>query len=100
MRCSFIRQSLRIAIVIGWKMCATGVFSRQLWWGHQIPVFYSGNGISDMVVGKSAELVIAEARERSGNPNLAISDLKQDEDVLDTWFLSSWFWPISVFDGD
>jgi valyl-tRNA synthetase len=72
--------------------------SRQLWWGHQIPVFFYGNGINDFVVGESADLVLAEARERSGNPNLTVKDLKQDEDVLDTWF-SSWLWPISVFNG-
>jgi valyl-tRNA synthetase len=72
--------------------------SRQLWWGHQIPVFYFGLGINDYVVGRSAEEVLEEARKRSGNPNLRVSDLKQDEDVLDTWF-SSWLWPISVFDG-
>ncbi len=72
--------------------------SRQLWWGHQIPVYYFGNGINDYVVGKSAEEVLAEARKKSGNSSLQVADLKQDEDVLDTWF-SSWLWPISVFDG-
>ncbi len=72
--------------------------SRQLWWGHQIPVFFYGSGINDFVVGESADLVLAEAKERSGNPNLTVKDLKQDDDVLDTWF-SSWLWPISVFNG-
>lgn len=72
--------------------------SRQLWWGHQIPVYYFGNGINDYVVGNSAEEVLEKARKQSGNSNLEVNDLKQDEDVLDTWF-SSWLWPISVFDG-
>ena len=72
--------------------------SRQLWWGHQIPVFFYGNGINDFVVGENAASVIDEARVKSANKNLSISDLRQDEDVLDTWF-SSWLWPISVFNG-
>ncbi len=72
--------------------------SRQLWWGHQIPVFFYGNGINDFVVGENAASVIDEARQKSGNKGLSISDLRQDEDVLDTWF-SSWLWPISVFNG-
>jgi valyl-tRNA synthetase len=72
--------------------------SRQLWWGHQIPVFYYGNGVNDFVVGESAEAVIEEARRKSENPSLKLDDLRQDEDVLDTWF-SSWLWPISVFNG-
>jgi valyl-tRNA synthetase len=72
--------------------------SRQLWWGHQIPVFFYGNGVNDFVVGKTAADVIEEARKQSGNPNLRVEDLRQDEDVLDTWF-SSWLWPISVFNG-
>jgi len=72
--------------------------SRQLWWGHQIPVYYYGKGSGDYVVGKSPEHVLDEARKRSGNPTLQANDLRQDEDVLDTWF-SSWLWPISVFDG-
>ncbi len=72
--------------------------SRQLWWGHQIPVFYYGSGANDFVVAKTAELALPEAQKKSGNETLSIKDLKQDEDVLDTWF-SSWLWPISVFDG-
>ncbi len=72
--------------------------SRQLWWGHQIPVFFYGNGLNDFVVGENAESVLEEAKKRSGNDKLSINDLKQDEDVLDTWF-SSWLWPISVFNG-
>ena len=69
--------------------------SRQLWWGQQIPVYYLPDG--EMVVAKSVEEALQIAREKY-NPQLKIEDLKQDEDVLDTWF-SSWLWPISVFDG-
>jgi valyl-tRNA synthetase len=70
--------------------------SRQLWWGHRIPVYYLVDG--GFVVAESDEKALALAREKSGNPNLNMADLYQDEDVLDTWF-SSWLWPISVFDG-
>ncbi len=69
--------------------------SRQLWWGQRIPVYYLPDG--EMVVAKTAEEALALAREKY-NPDLKAEDLKQDEDVLDTWF-SSWLWPISVFDG-
>ena len=71
--------------------------SRQLWWGHQIPAFYFGNGPKDFVIAKTAEEALPLAIEKSGK-ELALTDLRQDEDVLDTWF-SSWLWPISVFDG-
>ena len=68
--------------------------SRQLWWGQQIPAyFYDGN---NYVVAESVEEALAEAQKI--NPSITVSDLRQDEDVLDTWF-SSWLWPISVFDG-
>ncbi len=70
--------------------------SRQLWWGHRIPVYYI-NG-SEYVVAKTTEEALEKAKEKTGNSNLQLSDLQQDEDVLDTWF-SSWLWPISVFDG-
>lgn len=72
--------------------------SRQLWWGHQIPVFYYGSGVNDFVVANSIEEALDLAKEASGNKGLNLDDLKQDEDVLDTWF-SSWLWPISVFNG-
>ena len=72
--------------------------SRQLWWGHRIPAFYYGEGPSDFAIANTAEKALAIAREKTGNANLQIGDLRQDEDVLDTWF-SSWLWPISVFDG-
>ncbi|WP_321997934.1 valine--tRNA ligase [Draconibacterium orientale] len=70
--------------------------SRQLWWGHQIPVYYLPDGT--YVCAESAEEALELAKEKSGNAELTAADLKQDEDALDTWF-SSWLWPISVFDG-
>jgi len=70
--------------------------SRQLWWGHRIPAWYLPEG--GYVVAETEEQALALAKEKSGNQNLTIADLRQDEDVLDTWF-SSWLWPISVFDG-
>ena len=72
--------------------------SRQLWWGQQIPAYYYGNEEDDFVVAENIETAFELAREKSQNSNLQISDLKQDEDALDTWF-SSWLWPMSVFDG-
>ena len=72
--------------------------SRQLWWGQRIPAYYYGPGKEDFVVAETAAAARDLARERSGNDRLAIEDLRQDEDVLDTWF-SSWLWPISVFGG-
>jgi valyl-tRNA synthetase len=72
--------------------------SRQLWWGQRIPAYYYGDGENDFVVAESREDALVKAREKSGNIGLAAEDLKQDEDVLDTWF-SSWLWPISVFGG-
>ncbi|MDR1594673.1 MAG: valine--tRNA ligase [Prevotellaceae bacterium] len=70
--------------------------SRQLWWGHRIPAYYLPSG--GYVVAETAEKALIKARELSGNSELQIADLRQDEDCLDTWF-SSWLWPISVFDG-
>ncbi|WKV11894.1 valine--tRNA ligase [Marivirga harenae] len=70
--------------------------SRQLWWGQRIPAYFMPNG--DFVVAQNNEEALALAKEKSGDNNLKAEDLKQDEDVLDTWF-SSWLWPISVFDG-
>jgi valyl-tRNA synthetase len=69
--------------------------SRQLWWGHRIPAWY----LDDQVfVAESAEEALNQAKIKTGNANLALKDLHQDEDVLDTWF-SSWLWPITVFNG-
>ncbi|MGI4737336.1 MAG: valine--tRNA ligase [Janthinobacterium lividum] len=70
--------------------------SRQLWWGQRIPAYYLPDG--SFVVALNDEEAVQLAREQSGNNDLQASDLRQDEDVLDTWF-SSWLWPISVFDG-
>lgn len=72
--------------------------SRQLWWGHQIPAWYYGNNENDYVIAKTAEEALSRAIIKSGNSALNTDQLKQDEDVLDTWF-SSWLWPMSVFDG-
>lgn len=69
--------------------------SRQLWWGQRIPAFYVGE---EVFVAKTADEALAKAKEKLNNPNLTVEDLRQDDDVLDTWF-SSWLWPISVFDG-
>jgi valyl-tRNA synthetase len=70
--------------------------SRQLWWGQRIPAYYLPEG--GYVVAKSDNEAVEIAKEKTGNQNLTIADLRQDDDVLDTWF-SSWLWPISVFDG-
>ena len=72
--------------------------SRQLWWGHRIPAYYftTADGKRDFVVAETAEKALDKAKEK--NAALTSTDLKQDEDCLDTWF-SSWLWPISVFDG-
>ena len=70
--------------------------SRQLWWGHRIPAYYLPEG--GYVVADSEEKALELAKEKSGNQELRMEDLRQDEDCLDTWF-SSWLWPISLFDG-
>ncbi len=69
--------------------------SRQLWWGHRIPAYYLPQG--GYVVAMTKEEAFEKAKKQVDYP-LTIDELKQDEDVLDTWF-SSWLWPISVFDG-
>jgi len=70
--------------------------SRQLWWGHRIPAWYLSDG--RFVVAEDENGAVEEARKLTGDSGITAADLKQDEDVLDTWF-SSWLWPISVFDG-
>ena len=70
--------------------------SRQLWWGHRIAAYYIPQ--SGFVVAATPEEALKLAREKSGKADLQMSDLRQDEDCLDTWF-SSWLWPISLFDG-
>ena len=68
--------------------------SRQLWWGQRIPAYYLPNG--KFVVAETAEKALEQAIEI--DPSVTLTDLRQDDDVLDTWF-SSWLWPISVFNG-
>ncbi|WP_425237981.1 valine--tRNA ligase [Ulvibacterium sp.] len=72
--------------------------SRQLWWGQQIPAYYFGDGQNDFVVSENIDDALQLAQEKSNDLNLTIADLRQDEDVVDTWF-SSWLWPITVFNG-
>jgi len=70
--------------------------SRQLWWGHRIPAYFLPEG--GYVVAGTPPEALALAKEKTGNADLKLEDLRQDEDCLDTWF-SSWLWPISLFDG-
>ena len=72
--------------------------SRQLMWGQQIPAFYYGDGKEDFVVAESPELALELAKEKTKNSKLQESDLRQESDVVDTWF-SAWLWPMNVFDG-
>lgn len=68
--------------------------SRQLWWGQRIPAYYLPD--NSIVVARTAEEALEKAR--ATHKDITLNDIRQDEDVLDTWF-SSWLWPISVFDG-
>ena len=70
--------------------------SRQLWWGHRIPAYYLPKG--GFVVAETPEQALELAKEKTGDTNLKMEDLRQEDDCLDTWF-SSWLWPISLFDG-
>jgi valyl-tRNA synthetase len=77
--------------------------SRQLWWGQRIPAYYLAdedvfNPNAQVFVGENIEEALEDAKAKTGNSNLTEKDLKQDEDVLDTWF-SSGLWPITVFNG-
>ncbi len=72
--------------------------SRQLWWGHRIPAYFYGEGMNDFVIAKDENEALLLAQKKVNNSSLTLSDLRQESDVLDTWF-SSWLWPISVFDG-
>ena len=72
--------------------------SRQLWWGHRIPAYYLPSAEGEepkLVVAPTPEEALAKARQIPGCESLELKDLKQDEDVLDTWF-SSWLWPFST----
>jgi len=75
--------------------------SRQLWWGHRIPAFYLNN-TNDFFIAETIDKAVEQANEtfakQNSNKRITAADLKQDDDVLDTWF-SSWLWPISIFDG-
>ena len=70
--------------------------SRQLWWGQRIPAWHLPSG--GFVVAETPAEALEKARAKTGDKSLRPEELRQDEDVLDTWF-SSWLWPISVFDG-
>ncbi|QNK61960.1 valine--tRNA ligase [Pedobacter sp. PAMC26386] len=82
--------------------------SRQLWWGQRIPAWFDDKG--DWVVAKTKEEALNEflklkdidgkftAEEANGFKHQLAAFIRQDDDVLDTWF-SSWLWPISVFNG-
>lgn len=75
--------------------------SRQLWWGHRIPAYYltaPDAEVEEFVVAATPEEALRLAREKTGRADLEMSDLRQDEAALDTWF-SSWLWPLSLFDG-
>ena len=72
--------------------------SRQLYWGHRIPVFYLKKDNSKFVVAKNNEEALKKFKSKFNHQDISAKDVFQDDDVLDTWF-SSWLWPISVFDG-
>jgi len=72
--------------------------SRQLMWGQRIPAYFYGDGKEDFVVANSVDEAVTLSRKQTNNNNLTAANLRQENDVLDTWF-SSWLWPISVFNG-
>ena len=75
--------------------------SRQLWWGHRIPAYFLPTDDEEKevyVVALNEEEALEKARKIPGYENIEASQLRRDEDALDTWF-SSWLWPISLFDG-
>src|SRR6202000_1748277 len=67
--------------------------SRQLWWGQRISAWYDSKG--NIAVCKTKEDALKKLSEV--NSQVTVNDIRQDEDVLDTWF-SSWLWPLTVFD--
>ena len=70
--------------------------SRQLWWGQRIPAWYYNN--NEFVVAENITKALELAKKKTGDDSLTLSNLREDDDVLDTWF-SSWLWPITSFDG-
>jgi valyl-tRNA synthetase len=72
--------------------------SRQLVWGQRIPAYFYGDGKNDFVIANNVEEAVTLSRKRTNNNTITANDLRQESDVLDTWF-SSWLWPISVFNG-
>ena len=74
--------------------------SRQLWWGHRIPAYFlpTNDDSEVFVVALTEEEALEKARQIPGYEHIEASQLRRDEDALDTWF-SSWLWPISLFDG-
>jgi valyl-tRNA synthetase len=70
--------------------------SRQLWWGQRIPAWYYNN--NEFVVAENVTKALELAKEKTGDDSLTLGNLREDDDVLDTWF-SSWLWPITSFDG-
>lgn len=72
--------------------------SRQLWWGHRLPVYYYGNKLENFIVSDNIENALNIIKKKTKNNLLSIKDIKQESDVLDTWF-SSWILPISIFNG-
>jgi len=69
--------------------------SRQLWWGQRIPAWYDNKGNTVVCKTKEEAVVLLKTK----NSSLNIHEVRQDEDVLDTWF-SSWLWPLTVFDPE
>ncbi len=67
--------------------------SRQLWWGHQIPAWFDES--DNYVVARTHDEALAEYARKY--PQKKVASLRQDPDVMDTWF-SSWLWPMAVFD--
>ena len=72
--------------------------SRQLWWGHRIPVYYYTNDKNNYVVAENIDEALKLINQKKGFEYVGKEKIFQENDVLDTWF-SSWIWPISVFDG-
>ncbi len=70
--------------------------SRQLWWGHRIPAWYTTDG--SFAVANNADEALEQLKKITKNEQLTIEQIKQDDDCLDTWF-SSWLWPFEVFNG-